>query len=173
VCESSGPKNVCRLGCGDLDVSSRDESSPGLEWVSSDSSSLLLLALQPHQVPFIGRQYSLSSPSLPPSAPLSSTIPTGKPFEKLLRQEEKAGKKDGKMSRPAKDVGGWAASTSTSYDDDDTVRTQAAAKDGANDEAVDGESAAGAEMDKRGRTKDRIHELNKIEAIASKGGQYT
>ena len=82
-------------------------------------------------------------------------------------------------SRPDKDIGGWAASTSTSYDDDEVTRK---AKTSTHDESADpadGESSVG-EMDwtrlgevlKRGRVKDRIHELNKIENIATKGGKY-
>lgn len=82
-------------------------------------------------------------------------------------------------SRPPKDVGGWAASTSTSYDDDDTIRTT---RDAAHDDDNDRQDGGGAsgEMDwtrlgdilKRGRVKDRISELNKIENLATKGGQY-
>lgn len=145
------------------------------------SSFLRSLGLLSNPTRPVDRTPLVSLPPLPTFAsPFpSTTIPTGKPFEKLLRQEEKAGSKDGKMSRPTKDVGGWAASTSTSYDDDDTVRT--VTKDAAHEVAADLDSSAAGEMDwtrlgeilKRGRTKDRIHELNKIESIASKGGQYT
>lgn len=82
-------------------------------------------------------------------------------------------------SRPPKDVGGWAASTSTSYDDDDTIRTTRDAAHDDDNDRQDGEGASG-EMDwtrlgdilKRGRVKDRISELNKIENLATKGGQY-
>jgi len=105
------------------------------------------------------------SPSLSPTISKPS-------FSKLLKKEAKMD------SRPKVDVDAWAVSSSTRYEDDDTTRTKGRHED---DDDEDQEAAGSNEMDwtrlgevlKRGRVKERIHELNKINSLASKGGQYS
>lgn len=83
-------------------------------------------------------------------------------------------------SRPKPDIDSWAVATSPDHDDD-TVRTRSAKDAIADDDDDESQPERGGEIDwtslgdvlKRGRTKVRIQELNKVASLAIKGGLFT
>jgi hypothetical protein len=98
-------------------------------------------------------------------------IPSQPTFAKLLASERKASTSSSR--RMTKDISSWAATATPSNDPEDESGGSEEGHDGGQDGQQKGEIdwAGLGEVLRRGRTKDRLAELRKLEGLAKKNGE--